>query len=200
MPEPDSHWISVDVAGRTFQALDLDHDRVSRRIREEIRSGVDVYYDRRWSLTGTFCRFLLGRPGLVEGRRVFVAGAGIGLEAVVAGRLAQGVVLNDVAPVALELAAEQLERNGVSDYRVAPGPFQEADLPGVDLVMACFVVYDRRTREAMAGLLERAAEDEVPALLANEDLGGHFSRLLEGLDRPVREMDPAGKGRIVTVG
>lgn len=200
MSEPESRWIPVDLNGRTFHALDLEHEDVGRRVLREIRSGVDVYYDRRWSLTGTFCRFLMERPELLEGRTVFVAGAGVGLEAVVAGTLAEAVVLNDLAPVALELAAEQLERNGVERFEIVPGPFQAADLSGVDLVMACFVVYDAGTRDAMAALLERAAGRSVPALLANEDLGRHFSRLLDEAEGPVTDLDPEGKGRIVRVG
>lgn len=200
MTDPELSWTSVEMAGRTFRALDLGHDAVRGRVLEEIRSGVDVYYDRRWSLTGTFCRFLLGRPELSRDRTVFVAGAGVGLEAVVLGRLADRVVLNDVAPVALEMAAEQLERNGVEDFRLAPGPFQDADLSGVDLVTACFVVYDAGTRDAVAALLERAARRAVPALLANEDLGGHFGRLLDRVDRPVTDLDPEGKRRIVLIG
>lgn len=165
----------------------------------EIESGVDVYYDRRWSLTRRFCRFLVERPELLEGRHVFVAGAGVGMESVVAGRIAREVTVNDLAPVALQLCVEQLERNGVEDPRVEPGPFQEADLGGVDLVMACFVVYDRATREATGSLLERTGRRGIPVLLANQDLGGHFSALRSRTERTVRDLDPDGEGRFVWV-
>lgn len=167
---------------------------------EEIESGVDVYYDRRWTLTRRFCRFLLDEPELLEGKSVFVAGAGVGMESVVAGRLARSVTVNDVAPVALQLCEEQLERNGVVDFGVAPGAFQEVELNGVDLVMACFVVYDDETEGAMLELLERTGARDIPVLLANQDIGGHFGALLSGTDRPVRDLDPERKRRFVLVG
>lgn len=200
MSEPEPRWIPVEIGGEAFHRINLEHEEVGARVVEEIRSEVEVYYDRRWSLTREFCAFLVERPDLLEGRRIFVAGAGVGMEAVVAGALGREVVVNDLAPVALELLAEQLERNGVEAYEVDVGPCQEADLDGVDLVMACFVVYDAETRNAVRRLLERAAHRGVPGLLANEDIGGHFSALLEGLGPPVRELDPEGRGRIVVVG
>lgn len=192
--------VPLEVGGRTFQALDLDHPRVQGRITEEVRAGVPVYYDRRWALTGTFCRLLVERPELVAGGRILVAGAGVGLEAVVVGTLADRVVVNDLAPVSLELAAEQLRANGVEGFEVDEGPFQDAELAGVDGVVACFVVYDRATREAMTTLLERAAARGVPALLANEDIGGHFRAVLEDAPAPVAELAELEKGRIVRVG
>lgn len=197
-----SPWIPTEIAGRTFQRLDLDHPEVDGRVIDEIRSGVPVYYDRRWPLTHLFCRFLLERPGRLGGKRVLVAGAGVGMEAVVAGALAETVVINDAAPVALELCAEQLEGNGIDAYEIEPGPFQEADLDGVDLVLACWVVYDAGTRRAMATLLERARERGIPALLANADIGGHFSRLLAGTGAPVEKVEgPWGeRGEVVWVG
>lgn len=198
-PDP---WIPTEIAGRTFLRLDLDHPDVAGRVIDEIRSGVPVYYDRRWPLTDRFCRYLLERPGRLEGRRVLVAGAGVGMEAVVAGALAGTVVVNDAAPVALELCVEQLEENGIDAYEVAPGPFQEADLDGVDLVLACWAVYDVGTRRAMATLLERARAREVPALLANADIGGHFSRLLAGTESSAVAVEGAWEeaGSVVWVG
>jgi len=195
-------WIPTEIAGRSFLRLDLDHPDVDGRVIDEIRSGVPVYYDRRWPLTDRFCRFLLERPGRLEGKRVLVAGAGVGMEAVVAGAVAETVVVNDAAPVALELCVEQLEGNGIEAYEVAPGPFQEAELDGVDLVLACWAVYDAGTRRAMATLLERARARGIPALLANADIGGHFSRLLAGIGAPVEEVEGPWQeaGSVVWVG
>lgn len=198
-----ARWIPVEIAGRRFERINLEHPEVGGRVVEEIDAGVDVYYDREWPLTRRFCTFLLERPDRLDGRSVFVAGAGVGLESVVAGRLARSVTVNDLAPVALELCAEQLERNGVRDFRTAGGPFQHADLSGIDLVVACFVVYDPGTRDAMRELLGRAARRRVPALLANEDLGGYFSEVLEAAGTAgsrVRDLDPEGGRRFVLVG
>lgn len=198
-PDPLPHR-PVSLGGRTFQALDLDHPAVLDRVTREMRAGVEVYYDRRWGLTETFCAFLLEHPDLLAGRTVLVAGAGVGLEAVVVGRLAGRVVLNDMAPVALELAAEQLEANGVKGHRTESGSFAELSLDGVELVVACFVVYDGETRDAMARLLERAAQRGVPALLANEAVGPYFGQLLDGVEGPVVDLESWGEGRIVRVG
>jgi predicted nicotinamide N-methyase len=190
----------VEVAGRSLRAVDLDDARVLRRITEEVRAGLPVYYDRRWRLTEAFCRFLLERPGLVEGRRVLVAGAGVGLEAVVVGLLAGRVVVNERSFAALELAAEQLRLNGVEEFTVAPGSFAEVELEEIDAVVACFVVYDEETRAAVARLLDRASERGIPALLANEEIGGHFEALLEAAPGPVEELALLGRGRVVRAG
>lgn len=190
----------VELAGQTFEALDLDHAGAADRIIEEMRSGVAVYYDTRWQLTGTFCEFLLEHPDLVRGRTVLVAGAGVGLEAVVIGRLAERVVINDMAPASLELAAEQLTRNGVTGFGVQHGGFQQCDLTGIDLVVACFVVYDEGTRDAMSELLERAAAQRIPTLLANEDVGGWFGQVMGACRAPVEDLVQLDRGRIVRVG
>lgn len=197
MSDEEPRWIPVEIAGCRFERINLEHPEVGGRVVEEIESGVDVYYDRRWSLTREFCSFLLDGPDLLEGRSVLVAGAGVGMESVVAGRLARSITVNDLAPVALELCVEQLERNGVVDFEVAPGAFQEVELDGVDLAMACFAVYDDETEAAMRELLERTGERGIPVLLANQDIGGHFGALLAGTDRSLRDLDPAGKRRFV---
>lgn len=192
-------YTTVDFAGHTFEALDFDHEAVVRRITEEMRAGVAVYYDRRWKLTDAFCRFLLDRPELLRGRTVLAVGAGAGLESVVIGRIADRVIINDLAPASLELATEQLERNGIEGFEVRLGLLQESDLAGVDLVVGCFVVYDESTRDAMAELLERADSRDVPVILANEDVGSFFREVLEGARRPVEDLAELGRGRFVRI-
>ena len=192
-------FTSVDFDGHGFQALNLDDKGVSGRITEEMSSGVAVYYDRRWKLTDAFCRFLLARPELVTGRTVLAVGAGVGMESVVLGRLADRLIVNDSAPASLELAAEQLERNGVRGFEVRPGLLQESDLTGVDLVVGCFVVYDPSTRDAMAALLERAADRNIPVVLANENVGSFFREVLRGAALPVEDLADLDRGRIVRI-
>lgn len=195
----DPRWRVVEIEGREFRQLNLEHPEVGSRIVREIESGVDVYYNRRWDHTRRFCRFLLDRPELVEGLRVFVAGAGVGMEAVVAGRLAATLTVNDRAPVALDLQLEQLAENGVRGARAVPGSFEAVSLDGIDLVLACYVVYDDETRSAMETLLERAGARGIPALLANEDLEGQFSRLLDSTERTVTELQRDGGRYIVWI-
>lgn len=200
MPEPESRrWLPVEIAGRTFERINLEHPEVGQRVVDEIESGVDVYYDRRWGLTRRFCRFLLEHPELVEERTVLIAGAGVGMEAVVAGTLARSVTVNDVAPVALSLCVEQMEHNGVSGIEVEAGPCQGVPLDGTDLVVACFMIYDAATRDAMAALLQRTGEEGIPVLLANENIGGFFTEVLEGTSRPTRDLDPDRARRFVLV-
>jgi predicted nicotinamide N-methyase len=195
----DPRFSTVDLGGQTFEALDFDHEAVVRRITDEMRAGVAVYYDRRWKLTDVFCRFLLDRRELLRGRTVLAVGAGAGLESVVIGRIADRVIINDLAPASLELAAEQLERNGVEGFEVRLGLLQESDLSGVDLVIGCFVVYNEATRDAMAELLERAASLDVPVILANENVGSFFREVLEGARRPVEDLAALDRGRFVRI-
>ena len=192
-------YTTVDFGGHTFEALDFDHKAVVRRITEEMRAGVAVYYDRRWKLTDVFCRFLLDRPELLRGRTVLAVGAGAGLETVVIGRIADRVIINDLAPASLELATEQLERNGIEGFEVRLGLLQESNLAGVDLVVGCFVVYDEATRDAMAELIERAASRGVPVILANEDVGSFFREVLEGATQPVEDLAELDRGRFVRI-
>lgn len=195
-----SPFQTVDLGKRTYQALDLDHPEIVREVTRDMDDGVAVYYDRRWGLTERFCRFLLDRPELVEGRTVLVAGAGVGLEAVVIGSLAGRIIVNDLAPASLTLAARQLEENGVRDFSVDLGLFQDVALDGVDLVIACFVVYNEETRDAMAQLLRRAAKRGAPVILANEDVGSHFREALDGAAGPIATVAEFERGRVVQVG
>jgi hypothetical protein len=187
MPQP--LFRDLDLDGSTFRQLNLDHPRVEARILREMSSGVKVYYDREWPFTRRFCSFLLARPELLVGRRVLVAGAGLGMEAVVAGRLAERLWVNDMAPAALELQRLQLQENGLPEVETLDGSFGDLELPPlVDLVMGCFVVYDRETASAMESLLIHSLDREVPTLLADLDIGGHFSRILDRCRAPVRDI------------
>lgn len=186
----------LDLDGETFRQLDLDHPEVEARILNEMSSGVKVYYDRHWPFTREFCRFLLREPDLVAGRNLLVVGSGVGMEAVVAGRLAAALWINDRAPAALELQQLQLAENRLAPRGVFPGSFGELSLPEeVDLVMGCFVVYDLDTTEAMRRLISRSHPKGVPILLADLDIGGHFSRILSELQAPVRRLVHPGKAR-----
>lgn len=193
----------MEIAGHAFRQLDLGHPDVGPRIVEEIESGIDVYYNRRWDQTRRFCRYLVAHPELLEGRHVLVAGAGVGMEAVVAGRFAAGLTVNDLSPVALDLQMEQLAGNGIRGARRVAGSFVAAPLADIDIVMACYVVYDDETRVGMESLVDRAAAEGIPALLANEDLEGHFSDLLRSLEasgRTVTELRRDGGRYIVRIG
>jgi len=112
-----SLWQDMKVGPYAFHLLDLDHPDVEAAILDEIDAGVDVYYDRRWGMTGVFCRLLLDHPEWVAGRWVLVLGAGVGVESLVIGRLAKKMFINDVGPVGLELCGLQLMNEPLPPFK-----------------------------------------------------------------------------------
>lgn len=189
------------MAGEPFRRLDLEHPEVEARIVEEISEGVPVYYDRSWPMTERFCDWLVRHPESVEDRHVLVVGAGVGMEAVVAGRFAERLEINDMAPVALELLAEQLRENGIEPAATHACSYADVPLsPGLDLVLACFTVFDEGSAAAMERLLERTGERGVPVLFADRDLGGHLGRLLDATPRSTEWLVRDDGMRVVRVG
>ena len=175
-------WKPAEIAGHSFQALNLDHPEIEARILAEIESGVDVYYDRRWDVTDRLCRLLLGAPEWVGDRSVLVPGAGVGLETVVIGRLCKKLYINDLAPAALDLCGLQLEQNGILNYQPLPGRYETLPLPPIDLAVGCFLVYNRETARTMERFLSRCT---VPVLLMNTDMPD-FQRLARNAPRKTR--------------
>lgn len=174
-----SKWIRHSIDDEFYDLLNLKHPDVERKVIEEMENGVAVYYDRRWSLTEDFVRWLLKNRSLVNGKRILVLGAGIGWETLVLGRLAQHVHLNDFAPLSLELCEEQLRHNGIARFSLLPGDYSTMPLPEVDLAIGCFLVYNRETRTAMKALAERFPG---PLLLVNENLPD-FRHFLSSTER-----------------
>ena len=112
-----SLWQDMKVGPYAFDLLDLDHPDVEAAILDEIDAGMDVYYDRRWEVTGVFCKFLLYHPEWVAGRSVMFLGAGVGVESLVIGRLAKKMFINDWAPVALELCGLHLMNEPLPPFK-----------------------------------------------------------------------------------
>jgi predicted nicotinamide N-methyase len=104
---------------------------------------------------------LLAHPTWVAGKTVCLLGAGVGLETVIIGRLCHHLYLNDLAPGALELCAYQLRHNGVTAFTCLAGRYERLALPAVDLLVGCFVVYNRETATAMR---RRLAHTTAPVL------------------------------------
>lgn len=188
MAAAPSLWNSVRIAGHGFELLNLDHPEVARRVLDDIEAGVTVYYDQRWAATERLCHFLLDEPAWLAGRQVLVLGAGVGLETVVIGRLCAKLYVNDLAPGALELCARQLRRNDVRGFACLPGRYETLPLPGVDLIVGCFLVYNRDTRSAMQHLLRHCTP---PVLLLNDNFPA-FRTLVRHAPRPVRSLLPRG--------
>lgn len=175
-----SPWLTRTVGTESFELLDLKHPEVEARILGEMDDGIDVYYDRRWGATEIFTRWLLEHPEVVEGKRVLALGVGIGLETLALGRLCGHLYINDLAPVSLDLCAEQLERNGIRNFTKMPGPMEALALPEVDLAVACFLIYEDVTRTAMSAFAEKFPGE---ILVANGPLPA-FKEWLAALPRP----------------
>jgi hypothetical protein len=67
----------------------------------------------------------------------------------VLGKYCSHVWLNDHAPAALELCAEQMDQNGLKNYTTLLGSYEAMDLPEIDLVISCFLIYDKKTLQAI---------------------------------------------------
>ena len=186
-PPARRYWHRITLAGHRFQLLNLDHPRVSARILGDLDAGVAVTYDRRWDVTARFGRFLLTNPEWVADRKVLVLGAGVGLETLVIGSLCEHLYLNDLAPSALALSAEQLQRNGIAHFTCLCGRYETLPLPLVDLIVGCYLVYSRDTAAAMRQLLAR---DRPPVLLSNDNLLS-WQSLLRSTRRPYRSLLPS---------
>jgi predicted nicotinamide N-methyase len=183
---PPRLWYTCTLAGHRFQLLNPDHPETVACVLSDLDAGIAVYYDSRWDLTSRFCRFLLASPTWVAGRSVLVLGAGIGLETLVIGRLCATLYVNDRAPGALELCAQQLQRNGITDFQCLCGSYEALDLPPVDLLVGCYLVYNRDTAAAMCQLLARRTP---PVLLCNDNLLS-WQSLLRETRRPYRALLP----------
>lgn len=162
---------------------------------EEMSSGIAVYYDRRWALTDFFAQWLLEHREMMTGKRVLVLGAGVGLETVVLGQHTAHLYINDLAPVSLDLCLEQLRENGVENVTVLPGYYEKLEVPEVDLVVGCFLIYNRETRVAMESFCKNF---NGPVLLVNETLAD-FRSFLTGLERPSESLfsEDAARGLLL---
>ena len=149
---PPPLWSTYTLAGHRFQLLNPDHLEIAARVLGDLDAGIAVYYDSRWNLTTQFCRFLLTHPTWIAGRSVLVLRAGIGLETLVIGRLCTTLYVNDRAPGAPDLCAQQLRQNGITDFTCLCGSYETLDLPPVELLVGCYLVYNRDTAAAMRQL------------------------------------------------
>jgi hypothetical protein len=156
---------------------------VEQEIIGEMDSGVGCLFVRRWGYTGVL-RVFHEIPELFKGKEILVAGAGIGAEAVVIGSLAKKLYINDLAPVALDYCAKQLLQNNISNFEKIEGSYGEISLPGADLTVACFCVYNSPTLKAMKSLIEKCM---CPVLIVNDPLPA-FVRLLKAVKRPRRPL------------
>jgi hypothetical protein len=113
-----------------------------------------------------------------------ILGAGASLETVIIGALCDRLYINDLAPVSLKICQEQLNRNGIACAGTLCGRYEKLALPEMDLIVGCFIIYEKETRLAMETLLEQT---DVPILLVNEELAA-FQRLVKSTSREVERI------------
>jgi len=172
-------WINKYIGDDLFDLLDLDHPDIQKVILSDIESDVDVYYDERWKLTEAFSHFILDNPEWVENKTVMILGAGIGIESLIIGRLAHKIYLNDLSLIALNLCAKQLIKNGVNNYQVIHGRYECIEMPKVDIIIGCFLVYNSEGYKSMKQFVENS---HYPVLLMNASFDP-FIKLIRKADR-----------------
>lgn len=178
---PKSIWIEASISNQNFYILDLDHPEIEDAVLSEIDSGIDVYYDRRWDVTEVFCDFLFSHPEKLQDKSVLIIGAGVGMETLVIGNLSKKIYINDMAPIALRLCSKQLKKNGIQGFEVLPGSYEDLEIPQIDMIVGCFLVYNSETLKAMKKFFNACAH---PVLLMDES-SKYFEALLKTTEKNI---------------
>jgi predicted nicotinamide N-methyase len=122
------------------------------------------YWAFPWAGGQALARYVLDHPALVRGRRVADFATGSGLVAIAAARAgAADVLALDRDPFAEVAVALNAERNGVS-VAFRAGDALGAELPGVEVVLAGDVFYERGLAEGALGWFAALAARGVRVL------------------------------------
>lgn len=151
----------------SFHLMNLKHPRVDQEVMAEMEAGVDVYYDRRWGATAILTDWFSKNIDLFRDKKILILGAGVGAETLILSKYAEHIWINDLAPTAIDLCAEQLEKNQLTNYTALVGTYETLDLPKVDLVVASFLIYNDETFTAMRDFL---SQHQGKVILMNERL------------------------------
>lgn len=181
-------WYEEQVGGESFQLLNLEHPTVEKQVMAEMATGVDVYYDRRWTATGVLTDWLGENLNVFSNKDILVVGAGVGAEGLLLAKHGRKVYLNDLAPTALELSAEQMKKNELSNYELLLGRYEQLDLPKVDLVVAGFLIYNTDTLASMETFLKG---HQGQLILVNERLAP-FPKFLKNHEHTIIFEDESG--------
>ncbi|MGY1814477.1 class I SAM-dependent methyltransferase [Blastococcus sp. SYSU D00820] len=113
------------------------------------------FWAAAWPGGQALARFVLDTPEVVAGRTVLDLGAGSGLVVLAAALAgATGLLASDVDPFSRTAIGVNAVLNGIRDVSVL-GDVLGHDLPGVDVVLAGDVCYDRAMTERVLPFLER---------------------------------------------
>jgi predicted nicotinamide N-methyase len=115
------------------------------------------YWAFAWPGGQAVARHLLDHPGLVRGRRVldFAAGSGLGAVASALAGAAE-VLAAEIDPMAISAIRLNAEANGVA-VGIAEGDVVGDPLPGIDVVLAGDVCYERPMAERVIAWLRPLA-------------------------------------------
>jgi len=169
------------IGSAEYFLLDLDQKAVEKRVIEDMESGVDVYYDRRWEITDNLTDWLEDNQSVYQNKSVLILGSGIGAETIVLGKRAEKVYLNDLSATALDLCVEQLEKNKIKNYLTLLGRYEQLNLPKVDIIVASFLVYNAETLTAISCFIQNMG---CQFLLMNENLK-EFQKLLSEFEHEI---------------
>ena len=115
------------------------------------------FWAAAWPGGQALARYVLDHPDVVAGRTVLDLGAGSGLVAVAALLAgAREVVASEVDPYGRAAIAANAEDNGVGPVTVRGDLLDEEPDPGVDVVLAGDVCYDRTMTERVLPYLGKA--------------------------------------------
>ncbi|WP_411845757.1 methyltransferase domain-containing protein [Roseibacillus persicicus] len=183
-----AEYHQTQVGSDRFWLMNLDHPAVEQKVMAEMEEGVEVYYDRRWGATAVLTDWLAQNLSLVTDQNILILGAGVGAETLLLGNYGKHVWLNDLAPTALELCAEQMTRNKLSNFTLLEGRYEQLNLPKVDLVVGSFLIYNDETHAAMENFLRK---HEGRVILVNERLAP-FPKFLKNHDHEIVFEDESG--------
>ena len=127
------------------------------------------YWAFAWPGSQVLARRVLDAPAGVRGRRVVDFASGCGLAGIAAARAgAAAVRCVDIDPLAAVAARQNAALNGVGVEAVAADPVG-APLPGVDLVLAGDICYEKAASERILGWLRGLVAAGVEVWLADPD-------------------------------
>ncbi len=153
------------------------------------------YWATPWPSAMALGEVLASTPLLGPGVQVLEIGCGLGICGLVAAACGAKVTLTDVAPRAVELAAENARRNGLDD-RCRTALLDWASPPGdlaADVVIGADVLYRQTAHRPIARLVQwlgaaalladpyRSIADQVPATFGQLGLTVRQERLGKGV-------------------
>ncbi len=131
----------------------------------------DPFWGFCWAGGQALARFILDHPELAAGKRVFVFGAGCGIEAIAAAKSGAGYVLaTDIDPLAVEATQLNASLNDIA-VETTTRDLMGFTAQGFDLVLAGDMFYDAGFAERVLNWLRTLAQNGMKILVADPGRG-----------------------------